>query len=108
MSSFENPTSPILVPSKSKTADGDHSGGVFPCSSTMFDDRYGKFASGISVFRRYCSPLSKLWLPRPSAEKPIRFMISIVGVSPKKAEIGGVAPTGSPAAPPAAPLGAPG
>ena len=29
--------------------------------------------------------------------KPIMFMISIVGVSPKKFEIGGVAPTESPA-----------
>src|SRR5262245_22988972 len=106
MSSFENPTSPILVPSKSNTAEGDHSAGVFPCASTMLDDRYGKFASGISVFRRYCSPLSKLWFPSPSAEKPIRFMMSIVGVSPKNDEIGGVAPTESPAATVIEPLGA--
>ena len=34
----------------------------------------------------------------PVGRKPIRFMSSIVGVSPKKAEIGGVAPTESPAA----------
>ena len=50
------------------------------------------------MFRKYCSPLSKLWFPSPSAEKPILFMSSIVGVSPKKLEIGGVAPTESPAA----------
>ena len=50
------------------------------------------------MFRRYAEPLSKLWFPSPSAEKPIRFMSSIVGVSPKNAEIGGVAPTESPAA----------
>ena len=56
------------------------------------------FASGMSVLRRYCSVSSKLWFPSPSAEKPIRFIISIVGVSPKKLEIGGVAPTVSPAA----------
>jgi len=49
-------------------------------------------------FRRNAEPLSKLWFPSPSAEKPIRFISSIVGVSPKNAEIGGVAPTESPAA----------
>ena len=62
----------------------------------MFAERNGKFASGMSVLRRYAEPLSKLWLPRPSALKPIMFMSSIVGVSPKNAEIGGVAPTESP------------
>jgi hypothetical protein len=39
-----------------------------------------------------------LWLPRPSALKPIRFISSIVGLSPKEFEIGGVAPIESPAA----------
>jgi hypothetical protein len=61
-------------------------------SSTTFDERYGSSASGTIVSRKFCSPLSKLWLPMPSAEKPMWFMSSIVGVSPKNAEIGGVAP----------------
>src|SRR5258707_1246689 len=42
----------------------------------------------MSTFRRYGAFLSKLWLPRPSALKPMAFMSSIVGVSPKKFEIG--------------------
>ena len=62
----------------------------------MFADRNGKSASGTSVDRRYCCPKSKLWLPRPSDVNPIRFMISTVGLSPKKVEIGGVAPSESP------------
>ena len=41
---------------------------------------------------------SKLWFPRPSMSMPIAFMTSIVGMSWKNAEIGGVAPTESPAA----------
>src|SRR3990172_9017777 len=51
----------------------------------------------MSVVRRYCSLTSKLWLPSPSAEKPIRFMSSIVGLSPKAFEIGGGAPPPAPA-----------
>ena len=64
----------------------------------MFDERYGKFASGTISVRKNVALLSKLWFPRPSAEKPIRFMSSIVGLSSKKLEIGGVAPIESPAA----------
>ena len=46
----------------------------------------------MSVLRRYCSPRSKLWLPIASTSMPIIPMIGGVGVSPKKFEIGGVAP----------------
>src|SRR6266516_6192966 len=99
MSSLENPTIPTLTPPKvSTTTDGLHSAGVFPCESTMLADKYRKLASGTSVLRRYAWPRSKLWLPRPSKVKPIAFISSMVGVSPKKEEIGGVAPTESPPA----------
>ena len=65
----------------------------------MFDDRYGKFAERDDhVAEELLALLSKLWLPRPSAEKPIKFMSSMVGLSSKKLEIGGVAPIESPAA----------
>ena len=80
------------------TCDGDHSSGVLPSSSTTFADTNGYSASGINSVRRYSCPASKLWLPRPSMSMPIMFMSSIVGLSPKKFEIGGVAPTESPAA----------
>jgi hypothetical protein len=99
---------PTLTPSKvvSNTFDGDHSAGVLPWASTTLDETYGNCASGISVVRRYAWPRSKLWFPRPSRPIPIMFMTSIVGVSPKKAEIGGVAPTESPAAIVSDPCGA--
>ena len=67
-------------------------------ASTTLEEMYGNWARGISVWRRYAWPLSKLWLPSPSSWIPIMFMISIVGRSSKNAEIGGVAPTESPAA----------
>ena len=38
-----------------------------PAASTTLADTYGNCASGISVFRRYAWPLSKLWFPSPSA-----------------------------------------
>ena len=44
------------------------------------------------MLRRYCSPRSKLWLPMASTSMPIMPMIGGVGLSPKKFEIGGVAP----------------
>src|SRR5215204_4861466 len=90
-SSFVKPTIPTSLPPSLKTCDGDHSFGVLPLESTTLAERYGNLASGISSLRRYACPLSKLWLPSPSASKPIRFMNSIVGLSPKKAEIGLVA-----------------
>src|ERR671934_258847 len=97
-SSFEKPTIPILAPPKvSKTFDFDHSAGVFPFASTMFDETYANCASGISCVRRYCWPRSKLWLPRPSSPNPILFISSIVGLSPKKLEIGGGGSPGCPA-----------
>jgi hypothetical protein len=97
MSSFENPIRPSFAPWKLKIFDGDHSAGVLPAESTIFAETYGKLANGLSVNRMYSWLTSKLWFPSPSAEKPIRFMNSIVGLSPKNAEIGGVAPTASPA-----------
>src|SRR5262249_493250 len=107
-SSFENPTRPSLPPSNvaENTREGDHSAGVFPFASTILAETEGNGASGISVFLRYARPRSKLWLPRPSAEKPILFISAIVGVSPKKLEIGGVAPTESPPAMVMEPFGA--
>ncbi len=99
---------PTLTPPNvvSKTFDGDHSAGVLPDESTMLADTYGNFANGISCVRKYCWPRSKLWFPSPSRPIPIMFMTSIVGLSPKKDEIGGVAPTESPAAIVSDPLGA--
>ena len=90
--SVVQPTRPSFPPSKLNTFEGDHSGGVEPFGNTMFADSIGKSASGISCVLRYCSPRSKLWLPIASALKPIMFMIGGVGRSPKKFEIGGVAP----------------
>src|SRR5262245_29988963 len=57
-SSLVNPTIPTLTPPNvvEKTTDLDHSGGVLPLASTTFADTYGKFASGISVLRRYAEP----------------------------------------------------
>ena len=60
--------------------------------------RTGSSPAGSAACRRKSAPRSKLWLPRPSMSMPIMFMISIVGLSSKNAEIGGVAPTESPAA----------
>ncbi len=99
---------PTFTPPKvvSKTFDFDHSAGVLPFASTMFEETYGNCASGINWVRRYCWPRSKLWLPRPSSPIPILFMRSMVGLSPKNAEIGGVAPTESPAAIVSEPFGA--
>ncbi len=98
-SSFVKPTNPSLVlPGNSNTCDLFHCGGVFPSASSTFAETNGKVASGMSVFWRYAAPRSKLWFPRPSMSIPIRFMVSIAGVSPNAFEIGGVAPTESPAA----------
>jgi hypothetical protein len=98
MSSFEKPITATRMPPRSSVRDGAHSGGVLPVAeSTMLAETYLNVASGISSLRRYCSPRSKLWLPRPSKVKPILFMSSMVGLSPKAAEMGGVAPTASPA-----------
>jgi hypothetical protein len=72
----------------------------------MFEETNRYCASGISSVRRYCWPRSKLWFPRPSSPIPILFISSIVGLSPKKLEIGGVAPTESPAAIVSEPFGA--
>src|SRR5690242_12186619 len=107
-SSFVKPITPTFTPPKvvSKICDGCHSAGVLPLASTTFAERNGYCANGMSVLRKYADPRSKLWLPRPSAPKPMAFIISIVGVSPKNEEIGGVAPTESPAATVNEPLGA--
>ena len=65
---------------------------------TTFAARYGNWAIGINSVRRYCEPQSKLWLPSVSALMPSMFSVIMVGLSPKKLEIGGVAPTESPPA----------
>src|SRR5262249_54308865 len=95
---FENPIMPNHTSPMWNSCDGDHSGGVLPAESTIFAEKYGKWASGISSSRRYSSLTSKLWLPSPSALMPMSFIMVIVGLSPKKLEMGGVAPTESPAA----------
>ena len=82
----------FMPPPMSNTTDFDHSAGVCPLGKTTFEEIIGNGASGISVLRRYCSPRSKLWLPIASTSMPIMPMIGGVGVSPKKFEIGGVAP----------------
>jgi hypothetical protein len=97
-SSFVNPTMATVTPCLNLNVyDGDHSLGVFPLTSTRFDETNGKFARGINCVRMKSALRSKLWFPRPSMSMPIMFMTSIVGRSSKNAEIGGVAPTESPA-----------
>ena len=91
--SVVNPTKPILTPWwKLSVLEADHSLGVWPSGVTTLALSSGKSASGISFSRRYVWPRSKLWFPIASRSIPIMFMIGGVGRSPKKFEIGGVAP----------------
>ena len=74
-----------------------HSDGSLPLdANTVLALRYGKSASGISTCGGTSEPRSKLWLPSVSALMPSMLRTSIVGLSPKKFEIGGDAPTASP------------
>src|SRR5512141_538073 len=81
-SSFVKPTMPTFtLPNVvSKICEGFHSAGVLPFASTTFADRNGYCANGIRVLRKYAEPLSKLWLPNPSALKLMVFITSVVGV----------------------------
>ena len=92
VASVVKPTTPTFSFSNENTCDGSHSAGVCPFGKTTLADRTGKLASGISSFRRNCSPRSNWWFPIASASIPIMFMISTEGLSWKKFEVGGVAP----------------
>ncbi len=99
-SSLVKPTKPILMPpSRVNVVRRLHSAGVLPLASTHVGRDVREVGERDQRVRAGTpDPRSKLWLPRPSMSMPIMFMNSIVGVSPKKFEIGGVAPTESPAA----------
>ena len=72
MSGLENPTMARVTPSTSNVADGCQASGVAPDSSARLADRYGNSASGDDLVDHDThSRLSKLWLPRPPALKPI-------------------------------------
>jgi hypothetical protein len=63
----------------------------------MFAERNGKFARA-SCWRIRSGPKSNSWLPKLVASSPHAFSTSIAGRSSSSAELGGEAPTLSPAA----------
>ena len=96
-SSLVKPTTPILTPSNV-----EHRRGL-PLRRRLaigVDDVRGEVRELAPAGSACCAgtpgPCRSCGCRARRASKPIRFMISIVGVSPKKAEIGGVAPTESP------------
>ena len=83
----------------SKTCDGLQSAGVLPSASSTFAEMIrvvGQRDERVAQVRR--RPCRSCGCRAPSIWKPMRFMNSMAGMSPKNAEIGGVAPTESPAA----------
>ena len=92
------PMTPTRIPPTRNTVEPRSQSGVSPVSSsTTLVARNGKFARSWWANSR-SSPKSNSWLPRLVASSPHAFSTSIAGMSSSSAELGGDAPTLSPAA----------